>query len=105
MKRRFFLALTVITLALAWAGALADVSPHRPLIALLLGGSQATVGRWLGGFPEELHALGYVEHRDYEIEYRYADGDLGRLPRLAAELALLHPATHRGPYARARLSR
>ncbi len=91
MKRRFFLALTVITLALAWAGALADVSPHRPLIALLLGGSQATVGRWLGGFPEELHALGYVEHRDYEIEYRYADGDLGRLPRLAAELALLHP--------------
>src|SRR5262249_26226394 len=91
MRRCFFLALTVITLALACAGALADVSSHRPLIALLLGGSQATVGRWLGGFPEELHALGYVEHRDYEIEYRYADGDLGRLPRLAAELALLHP--------------
>src|SRR5262249_60164380 len=67
MRRRFFLALTVITLALAWAGALSDVSPHRPLIALLLGGSQATVGRWLGGFREELPALGYDEQRDYGI--------------------------------------
>jgi putative tryptophan/tyrosine transport system substrate-binding protein len=91
MRWRLFLALTATTLTLAWASALAEVSTHRPLIALLLGGSQATVGRWLGGFPEELHALGYVEHRDYEIEYRYADGDLSRLPSLAAELALLHP--------------
>jgi putative ABC transport system substrate-binding protein len=91
MRRRFFLALTATTMALAWASALAEVSTHRPLIAALLGGSQATVERWLGGFPEELSALGYVEHRDYEIEYRYADGDLGRLPRLATELALLHP--------------
>jgi ABC-type uncharacterized transport system substrate-binding protein len=35
--------------------------------------------------------LGYVEHRDYEAEYRYADGDLGQLPRLATELASLNP--------------
>src|SRR5262249_7178830 len=91
MRRRLFLALTATTLTLAWASALAEVSTHRPLIAALFGGLQATVERWLGGFPEELRALGYVEHRDYEIEYRYADGDLGRLPRLAAELVLLHP--------------
>jgi putative tryptophan/tyrosine transport system substrate-binding protein len=90
-KRRCILALTATILVMAWGSALAQVSTHRPLIALVLGGSQATVERWVGGFPEELRALGYVEHRDYEIEYRYADGDLGRLPRLAAELALLHP--------------
>jgi hypothetical protein len=35
MRRRFFLALTVIALALAWAGALADVSAHRPLTCSL----------------------------------------------------------------------
>ena len=90
-KRRCFLALTATILVLPWTSALAEVSTHRPLIALLLGGSQATVERWLGGFAEEMNAVGYAEHRDYEIEYRFADGDLGRLPRLAAELALLHP--------------
>src|SRR6266567_4785130 len=91
MRRRDLVALVAATLALGSVKALAQASTHRPLIALLLGGSQATVERWLGGFPEQLNALGYVEHRDYEIEYRFADGDLGRLPRLAAELALLHP--------------
>src|SRR6266516_6747857 len=91
MRRRCFVALTATILVLAWTSTLAEVSTHRPLIALLLGGSQVTVERWLGGFPEELNALGYLEHRYYEIEYRFADGDLGRLPRLAAELALLHP--------------
>src|SRR6266516_2807291 len=90
-KRRCFLALTATILVLPWTSALAEVSIHRPLIALLLGGSQATVERWLGGFAEEMNAVGYAEHRDYEIEYRYADGNLNRLPKLAAELALLHP--------------
>jgi hypothetical protein len=70
MRRRCLLR----PLALTWTSALAEVSTLPPLIALLLGGSQATVERWLGGFPEELNALGYVEHRDYEIEYRFADG-------------------------------
>ena len=61
------------------------------MVAVLLGGSKTTVERWLSGLPEGLSALGYVEHRDYEIEYRYADGDLSRLPKLAGELALLRP--------------
>src|SRR6266571_2815493 len=80
MRRRDLVALVAATLALGSVKALAQASTHRPLIALLLGGSQATVERWLVGFPEQLNALGYVEHRDYEIEYRFADGDLGRLP-------------------------
>jgi ABC-type uncharacterized transport system substrate-binding protein len=71
--------------------ALAQGSTSRPLIAVLLGGAQSTVQRWLGGLPDELQLLGYVEHRNYEAEYRYADGNLGRLPRLAAELASLNP--------------
>src|SRR6266498_5732054 len=70
---------------------LAQASTRRPLIAVLLGGSQTTVQGWLGGLPDGLQSLGYVEHRDYDAEYRYADGDLGRLPRLAAELASLNP--------------
>src|SRR6266536_3480467 len=91
MRRRDFVALVAGTLAMGSVKALAQSSTHRPLIAVLLGGSQTTVQRWLSGLPDELQSLGYVEHRNFEAEYRYADGDLGRLPRLAAELASLNP--------------
>ncbi len=91
MTRRHFVALAMATLAWRPVSGLAQVSIHRPLIAVLLGGSQTTVQRWLGGFPEGLEAMGYVEHRDYELQYRYADGDLRRLPTLAAELVPLNP--------------
>src|SRR6266536_2749710 len=76
MRRRDFVALVAGTLAMGSVKALAQSSTHRPLIAVLLGGSQTTVQRWLGGLPDELQSLGYVEHRNFEAEYRYADGDL-----------------------------
>jgi len=91
MRRRDFVALVAATLAMGSVKAPAQSSTRRPLIAVLLGGSQTTVQRWLGGLPDELQLLGYVEHRNFEAEYRYADGDLGRLPRLVAELASLNP--------------
>jgi putative tryptophan/tyrosine transport system substrate-binding protein len=91
MRRRDFVALAAAALASGSVKALAQGSTRRPLIAVLLGGAQSTVQRWLGGLPDQLQSLGYVEHRNYETEYRYADGNLGRLPRLAAELASLNP--------------
>jgi putative tryptophan/tyrosine transport system substrate-binding protein len=91
LRRRDVVALVATTLALGSVKSVAEVSTRRPLIAVLLGGAQSTVQRWLGGFPDELQSLGYVEHRDYDVEYRYAEGDLVRLPRLAAELVSLHP--------------
>src|SRR5262249_11947661 len=91
IRRRDFVALVAATLASKSAEALAQRSNNRPLIGVLIGGSQRTVQRWLSGLPDELKSLGYVEHHDYEAEYRYADGDLGRLPSLAADLASLAP--------------
>jgi putative tryptophan/tyrosine transport system substrate-binding protein len=39
-----------------------------------------------------LQELGYVEGRDYEIEYGYADGDLTRQPALVDELIRYKPS-------------
>ena len=40
-------------------------------------------------FRQGLRALGYVEGKNLVIEYRYADGKLGRLAEMAAELVRL----------------
>ncbi len=91
MKRRDFVAIVLVAWAIGPDWVLAQAPSSRPLIGVLLGGSQATVHRWLAGFPEGLQALGYLEKRDYEIEYRYADGDLTRLTKLATQLVSLNP--------------
>ena len=44
---------------------------------------------FLGGFPQGMRERGYVEGRNLIIEWRFADGDLARLPSLAAELVQL----------------
>jgi len=43
-------------------------------------------------FRQGLRDLGYVEGRNLVIEYRDAEGKLGRLPALAAELVALKVA-------------
>jgi len=41
---------------------------------------------YYGAFPHRLNELGYVEGRNLSIEWRFAAGDYGRLPRMATEL-------------------
>ena len=42
-----------------------------------------------GGFPRGMRELGYIEGKNLEIEWRYAEGKSERLPGLAAELVQL----------------
>ncbi len=44
---------------------------------------------FIGGFPQGMRELGYVEGKNLVIEWRFADGNTGRLPGLAAELVQL----------------
>ena len=62
-----------------------------PLVAVLVGPSQAASWGWVSAFSQGMQELGYVEGRDLEIVYRYADGDLTLLPALVDELIKLKP--------------
>ena len=46
--------------------------------------------RQFAAFHQGMRERGYQEGRDYEIEYRFASGDTGRYPALAAELVGRH---------------
>jgi len=91
MRRREFIALLGAA-TFWWPTVLLAQSPDlRPLIAVVIGASQQSSERWRTGLPEGLKQLGYVEGRDYDIEYRYADGDLTRQPALLQQLLRRDP--------------
>jgi putative tryptophan/tyrosine transport system substrate-binding protein len=93
MKRREFVAGLVGTVASpAFApAALAQSTTKRVLLGYLSGTTQTEatpfIGLFLGGLREE----GYVEGRDFDIAYRFADGHYDRLKLLAQQLVDLSP--------------
>jgi putative ABC transport system substrate-binding protein len=65
---------------------------ERPRRLGLLGFSNPTSGReYLAAFSNELAKAGWIEGKNLQVVYRFADGDAGRLPALAAELVALDP--------------
>ena len=77
MKRREFI--TLLSGAATWSiGARAELSPNRPLIAVL---SAITKGgnSPLNAFVQGLKELGYVEGLNVDIVYRFAEGHFGSL--------------------------
>src|SRR5258707_3858553 len=58
-------------------------------VGYLAGGSQQTQLYLIKAFDEGLRSLGYRVGQNIVIEYRFADGDVQRLPALAAELVRL----------------
>ncbi len=57
-----------------------------PRIGYIAGPSRSAISSRAEAFRQGLRELGYVEGKSIFIEYRYADGKLDRLPKLAAEL-------------------
>jgi len=48
--------------------------------------TRESVQRGVEAFVRKLRELGWIEGRNLVIEYRWAEGDVAKLPRLAAEL-------------------
>ncbi len=59
-------------------------------IGFLSGGSQAVSMPIVSGFTDGMRDLGYVEGKDFVMEWRFADGQYDRFPSLAEELVRLN---------------
>src|SRR5450631_538695 len=91
MKRREFITL-LGSAAVAWPlGVRAQqTSPKARRIGFLTRYSDASVSAQIDAFGQGLQDLGWLEGKSINIEYRNADGQVDRLPALAAELVALN---------------
>jgi len=89
MDRRIFLGTLAGTLLATPLAAEGQQPPPRWRVGVLLV-LLSPAGREAQAFRRGLQDAGYVEGRDVALEWRSAEGDYTRLPRLAAELVGRH---------------
>lgn len=89
MRRRDFVLVLGGAAASGWPDA-AHAQPSKQFrLGWLTTGPPAAVNPFLDALRAGLAPLGYAEGRNLTVIARYADGDLGRVPVLAEELARL----------------
>jgi putative ABC transport system substrate-binding protein len=85
MRRRDFIA-TFAGLAFAWPLAARAEQPGMPVIGVLGSASPASYVERLTLIRQALAEAGFTEGHTVAIEYRWAEGQLDRLPALAVDL-------------------
>src|SRR5215475_5702961 len=90
MRRREFI--TLLGGAAAWPVAAGAQQAANPVIGYLNPGSPESDASRLTGLRRGLNEIGYVEGRNFVIEYRWAGSQVDRLPALVADLVQLQVA-------------
>jgi putative ABC transport system substrate-binding protein len=87
MRRREFIGLFGSTVV-AWPLTARAQQPTSsiPRVGWLVTGSPTSHRFSLAAFQNGLRALGYIEGQNINFEYRWAEGDLSRIPELANDL-------------------
>ena len=91
MRKAEVLSILFVVVLLAVAVIAKAQQPTRvPRIGFLVPGSHSGFAARVEAFRHGLRELGYIEGKNIEIEYRWAEGKLDRLPELAAELVRIN---------------
>jgi putative tryptophan/tyrosine transport system substrate-binding protein len=85
MRRRDFIA-AFAGVAAAWPLAARAQQAALPTIGFLSGASSGNYQTFMAAFKEGLKQTDYVDGRNVANEYRWAEGQFDRLPKLAADL-------------------
>src|SRR5260370_2762393 len=89
MDRRRLVGAIAGSLVIARSVAEAQPAAKVYRVGFLLGATEQSVATLFGALKEGLQELGYVEGRNVVFERRYGNGNMERLPDLAAELVRL----------------
>ena len=84
MRRREFI--TVLGGAAAWPVVVRAQQPAMPVVGFLSPGSPEPLRRQLAAFRDGLKSEGAIDGQNTTVQFRFAEGQLDRLPSLASDL-------------------